>query len=238
MKHAVNVWRADIISISIGINTDRVAQNKTVEDSVALLKQEIDDASKNHLIFAAAGNNQLDVAWPARMTNVVTVYSYNSSGKDSSFSPRPQPKNPNFAVSGEDLEGLTAGDGRKVVHGTSCATPIAAAIGALVLDFVGCNADKFRRTTERSSAHKMRGKQHAKVPAIVSRENWFRQPEVMKHIFWQYMVDESRNLGQYNALRPELLFDHRSPQWVARAVEKLNETLEKAAISKLVQPLN
>ena len=65
------------------------------------------------------------------------MHSLDKFGKPSSFTPTPLNFLPNFAVPGEDIKAAWPGveDG-KVESGTSTATPILAAVMALVLEFI------------------------------------------------------------------------------------------------------
>ena len=96
-------------------------------------------ATRNILICAAASNDgaNRDVAFPANHQQVFCVHSANEMGKPSNFTPNPLRFNPNFAVLGENVR--AAWPGKKDGHslsGTSVATPILAAVMAVVLEFI------------------------------------------------------------------------------------------------------
>jgi hypothetical protein len=100
-------------------------------------------ASNGVALFAAASNdgkNRPDgMAWPARDNNVICVHSGDGLGNPSIFTPDPQ-DGMRIMVLGECVNsawpaGLNCKDGHRLMSGTSCAAPIAAAIAALILDY-------------------------------------------------------------------------------------------------------
>jgi hypothetical protein len=117
------------------------------------MRHEIRKASGNSiLIFAAAANNTTNeptpIRFPARMREgVFCIFSSNSYGRPSDFNPPSKFNRPNFIFPGERIEGawpanladsdaFQRGDASyKLQDGTSCATPIAAAVAAGVLEF-------------------------------------------------------------------------------------------------------
>jgi hypothetical protein len=143
IKYATETWNVDIISISLGFPQ---------EDKDVV--QEIRTAVwKSVLIFASAANNTcheyIPIRFPARMKDVFCIFSADKDGIGSTFNPRPRNSRENFMFPGENIEGAwplaLAGEnpemetlkGRayKRLSGTSCATPIAAAVAAGVLEF-------------------------------------------------------------------------------------------------------
>lgn len=101
----------------------------------------IDHATRRSILICAAASNSGandGVAFPARFSPVIGIHSTNEQGKPSDFTPNPHPYVPNFAVLGENVH-AGAWPGRADGHsqsGTSTATPIFAAVMALVLEFV------------------------------------------------------------------------------------------------------
>jgi hypothetical protein len=141
ISHAVNTWKVDIISISLGFTE--------VDEQ---LEDEIRRACGNKvLIFASAANNNtnevIPVRFPARMREVMGIYSSDTHGKPSPFNPPPKPDRGNFTFPGENIEGAwpsnladedTVRRGSacyKLSDGTSCPTPLAAAVAAGVLEY-------------------------------------------------------------------------------------------------------
>lgn len=106
----------------------------------AAVANAIDHATRcNVLICAAASNMGANhgIAFPARFSPVICIHSTDEHGKPSRFTPSCHPGMPNFAVVGENV--VAAWPGRENGHsqsGTSTATPIAAAVMALILEFV------------------------------------------------------------------------------------------------------
>jgi hypothetical protein len=97
---------------------------------------------KRILVFAAMANGGVheQAAWPAKESNLaIGVHSCKDLGAASSwFTPNPVIANYNFMVIGECIPacGLLARNSENCyVEGTSYATPVAVAIGALILAF-------------------------------------------------------------------------------------------------------
>lgn len=104
------------------------------------VNQAIADALRKEnpvLIFAAASNNgtRKEVTFPASVSGVICVNSANADGTPSDFNPTFHPAR-NFSIIGENVKSSWINAAEKRMSGTSVATPIAAAIAALVLEFV------------------------------------------------------------------------------------------------------
>jgi hypothetical protein len=97
------------------------------------------------IMFAAASNRgSLEgvrrIAFPARMNQIISINSSDGFGSKSRFSPSPRDNDDNFSIVGEAVEvawpiSLLEG-GIRLTSGTSIATPIAAGVAALVLEYV------------------------------------------------------------------------------------------------------
>ncbi|KAI4118322.1 MAG: hypothetical protein LQ341_007626, partial [Variospora aurantia] len=129
IMYAADQWKVAIINMSFGWPQYQTAVAKAIDHA----------ARCGVLVCAAASNGGAsdDVAFPARDSPVICAHSANKQGKPSDFTPNPLPFAPNFAVIGENVE--AAWPGRENGHsqsGTSTATPISAAVMALVLEFV------------------------------------------------------------------------------------------------------
>lgn len=138
------MWKVDIISLSLGFTRDD-------DDDSDLLREEIRRASGSILIFASAANNTNNeskpVRFPARMKEVMCIFSSNTFGRPSDFNPEPKHDRPNLTFPGEKIQGAwpsaladddcfeLRGATYRKQSGTSCSTPIAAAVAAGVLEF-------------------------------------------------------------------------------------------------------
>lgn len=134
IKHAATVWEVDIITMSFGF-----------PDSI----EEIDNAImmafvKGVIILAAASNeganSSTPIAYPARHHLVICIHSTDGHGTGSRFTPPPQPNEVNFGIIGEAVRSAWPRNLQKGLEqrksGTSVATPIAAGVAALVLEFI------------------------------------------------------------------------------------------------------
>ncbi|EXM20514.1 hypothetical protein V3481_016340 [Fusarium oxysporum f. sp. vasinfectum] len=144
IKEAYQNWHVDIMSISLGFSNP----SQTMEDEIARA------AAERVLIFASAANHtvheQQPIRFPASMSQVFCIFSADAEGKLSSFNPEPKRGSYNFMFPGERIKGAwpachTEGVPDiihqnnityRIMSGTSCATPIAAAVAAGVLEFV------------------------------------------------------------------------------------------------------
>jgi hypothetical protein len=182
INHAVNHWGVNIISMSFHLSGEP-------ED----VKAAISNASQRGvLFFAAAGNNlqykQPSIAFPAILHSVFCINSHNDNTKDSDFTPHPRNHSPNFMVIGQSLEGPDGNNGTKYMSGTSCATPIAAAFAAMVLDYI---------------------REHLGHCPLDDQEklDLLKEANVMKWVFFHCMVEGgTQKLGEYNVVKPGLLF--------------------------------
>jgi len=97
--------------------------------------------AKPALIFAAASNNgtRRAMTFPASMTGVFCINCATADGRRSGFNPEPR-ADKNFSIIGENIvSSWTTHQDNKLhrsMSGTSVATPMAAAVAALVLEYV------------------------------------------------------------------------------------------------------
>jgi subtilisin family serine protease len=197
IKYATETWEVDIISISLGfpeVDTDVMQEIKTA-------------AAKPVLIFASAANNTVHerkpIRFPAQMKEVFCIFSADTNSIESAFNPKPRYDRDNFMFPGENIEGAwplaLAGvspetetrEGRtyRRLSGTSCATPIAAAVAAGVLEF-----------------------------AWQGRETKIRRVEMLKHfdgmkdVFLEMLDKYKPGDGCYHYVKPWKLITARRPK--------------------------
>ncbi len=194
--HAVDVWKVDIIVMSFGFAAAQDASNR--KDSI--LQAVRYAAARGVGLFAAASNdgkNRPDeVAWPARAPEVVCVHSFDGAGNPSAFTPGAN-KDQTLAVLGEAIESAwperlpSPRAGHRYVSGTSCATPIAAGIAAVVLDY---------------------------ARAFLSDEEWLELRRVggIRRLFDR--MTHSRTHG-YSYIRPWQMFGaQRTDEWIQEEI--------------------
>ncbi|KAI4699570.1 hypothetical protein J4E81_004595 [Alternaria sp. BMP 2799] len=138
INDAVEKKKVDIISMSLGWN----------EDSDYELRAAIRRArASNVLLFAASSNEGIrtkaGMSYPARALEVIAVDAADVHGNPSKFNPPQLSHKARFTALGEavrsayptHLPSEDPHEGWKRMVGTSCATPIAAGIAGLVLEF-------------------------------------------------------------------------------------------------------
>ncbi|KAJ0310494.1 hypothetical protein COL516b_002299 [Colletotrichum fioriniae] len=157
IKHAVEVWDTDIISMSFGFPRIKTPEFRTVIRNAIF---------KNKILCAAAGNSgntKPHVPFPARLTDVFKIFAADHQGGKCSFSPRSGLDGDFcFSILGHDVvsiwpEALKDKDTEsalKVVEkknskkhpglwvamsGTSFATPIVASLIAILYQFYDAN---------------------------------------------------------------------------------------------------
>ncbi|KAK4156582.1 hypothetical protein C8A00DRAFT_12488, partial [Chaetomidium leptoderma] len=127
-------WDVDIISMSFGFRRGSQKIRDQVEKAV----------HRRKIVFAAASNDGGRTArtYPARQDGVICVHSSDGHGNASYFNPTGLAGTDNLCVVGENIEGARPSftphqlGGTKRMSGTSCATPVAVAIAALMIGFV------------------------------------------------------------------------------------------------------
>ena len=210
IRYAVDEWKVDIIVMSFGFAEE---QDSKVEEHSIL--RAIRYAHRSGIsIFAAAsndGNNRPDhVCWPARALEVICVHSGTGTGQSSWFTPGAH-DNQRIMVLGESIKPtwpprLLKSPAKtkpnqpatkpvtEPVSGTSYATPIAAGIAAIVLDYA-------RR--------------------VLSQEEWerLRRVDCMRRMF-ERMRDE--RIQHYWWIRPWDFFDKQnSSAWIDNEIRKV-----------------
>lgn len=130
IRHSVDNWHAHIISMSFGF--DNLTQK------LDCIKREILYAhSKETVLFAAARNNGgvKGIAYPASQTEVICINSTDGEGNPSPFNPSPK-EDKNFSTLGEAVLSSWPRSVQQRMTGTSFATPIAAGIAAVTMDYM------------------------------------------------------------------------------------------------------
>ncbi|KAE9371038.1 hypothetical protein N431DRAFT_558659 [Stipitochalara longipes BDJ] len=195
IRYAINQWDVDIISMSFSLNGNPVA----IEDAIDFA------ASKNVLMFAAASNNKLledsPIGFPATLgQRVICINSHKGNRKRSDFSPPPIHGRVNFALPGEGVKAAILGTGEEgVKRGTSCATPIAAAVAATILDYSVYFRDE-------------------SMGAVwAGGRNRLKELNVMKTVLLKYMTEDERFGHQpldahYRNITPWKLFNKKETE--------------------------
>ncbi|CZR60317.1 uncharacterized protein PAC_10213 [Phialocephala subalpina] len=179
IKHAVKEWEVDIISMSFGF-----------EQSVDVIDEAIRLADDKKVIMLAAASNEggnNNIAWPARLAQVICIYATDSLGNRCDFTPTDSPRDDNFAVLGEAVKSCwpphkrQAGEVRK--SGTSTATPIAAGIAAIVLEYVNLVLPQWDRELSKNDAEMLR-----KLRSSAGMSTVFRQMAKRNRGGYDYVV--------------------------------------------------
>jgi subtilisin family serine protease len=133
IRYAVDTWKVDIISMSFGF------QRRVIE-----IRSAISYAYKEGVIMLAAASNgggNSGIAWPAQLSEVICIHASDSKGNKANFTPDISLHADNFSVPGTYVRSCWPSHLNQGIHvlksGTSCSTPIAAGIAALLLEIAG-----------------------------------------------------------------------------------------------------
>lgn len=129
----------DVINLSLGYRDEQ--DHPGISDLHSALKGA---AEKRILVFAATSNEGLtaDVAWPAKnLIYAIGIHSSTDNGQPSNFNGKASDE-ANLMVVGERILSCGRRGELQLCNGTSFATPVAAAIGAMILAFVRQEACK------------------------------------------------------------------------------------------------
>jgi Subtilase family len=198
----------DIITLSFGCKT-------RVDPIYDAIKKACDNKI---LVFAAASNcgGNDDIAWPASMKDyVICVNATDGNGNATGFTPNALTSGDNFAVPGSAIlsswsEAL--GQSEMRMNGTSCAAPIAAGIGAIVLEFI-------RRTRARHP-------EFGRDADIFSRS---KERLGMSKVFHKMVRSETKSRSNYAYIEPWVLFNCKGRYYDEKDVlRSIGRTLENA----------
>lgn len=135
LRRARKDWKVDAISMSFGYEISGYL-NPVRKEVSKCLKSDI-------MVFAAASNNGIDKprTYPSLFPGVFCIHSCSGEGAPSGFNPKADDKEQfNFCTVGECVESMwtseNAGPRRKIMSGTSVATPIAVCLAALMIGYV------------------------------------------------------------------------------------------------------
>lgn len=148
------------------------------------IEEAIDDYHNKALLFAAASNKtDENLGFPACLPEVFCIYSNKTRTTQSKFCKLGKEGMCNFSTIGEDVQGawpiaLTNGEAELRQTGTSCSTPIAAGVAALVLQFA--------RQSGRGS---------------VARALKLKKKSVMERVLFECMTEKQKS-GVYNLIEP------------------------------------
>jgi subtilisin family serine protease len=121
----------DIISMSFAISKQDKQNKEAISQAIEAVQDKV-------LMFAAASNAGQNVGrtFPAKHNAVFCIHATNGNGSPLTLNPRPHLKDLNFSTLGQHVEAPSKGQETIRISGTSVATPVAAGIAALVLEFV------------------------------------------------------------------------------------------------------
>ncbi|KAI3393857.1 hypothetical protein diail_3532 [Diaporthe ilicicola] len=129
--------KVHVINLSLGYRDEQ--SNPGISD----LRTALEGAVKEKvLVFAATSNEGLtaDVAWPAKNLNyAIGIHSSKDNGHPSEFIGKASHE-ANIMVIGDRILSYGRRGERQLCSGTSFATPVAAAVGAMILAFLGQEA--------------------------------------------------------------------------------------------------
>lgn len=188
IRHAVDHWEVDIISMSFGFPS-----------WVADIDRALNYAHNNDvLLFAAAANDGANTtipeAWPARDHIVFSIHATHQNGSNWAQNPSTD-RTDNWATLGVDVSlDETEGD-TQAITGTSIATPIAAGMAAMLIEFTRQadvrykSSKKFRLLQRAQTFHGMQTLFRASSQYMVAHRYFYLKPW---HLFSTNFYEEER----------------------------------------------
>lgn len=121
-------------------------------NEVEVIENAIGEAARRNVaMFAAAsnyGDNQQE-SWPARHPQVMCIHAADGMGNKYRRNPTPRMGNDNFSVLGVEVSGRWRDNTDKRKSGTSVATPIAAGIATIFIEFMRSMKTEYLELDER-----------------------------------------------------------------------------------------
>lgn len=200
LRYAVDHWHVDIISMSFGFPKVIPEIDKAIQYA----------RKKNVLMLAAASNYGANRkrTWPARSDDVLCIYATDGDGNKYGKNPTPISNKDNFAVLGESVNSFwpplgSQGEARKArKSGTSTATPICAAIAAIVMTALRQSEDGYVNGFGEREQSEKREMYQRKVSAL-------GKASAMASVF-KLMVGEEGMRDDYQFIAPWRIFDEGS----------------------------
>jgi hypothetical protein len=159
------------------------------ERSVTIIDEAIKYADSKKIIMLAAASNKGGngvITWPARLPQVICIYATDSFGNRCDFTPSPSDNADNFSVLGHAVKSFWPPhlkQGFEVPKsGTSTATPIAAGIAALVLQYMRVVLSK------RAQIPKSDAEVFSKLRTTAGMSRMFRQMVTNKRDGYDYIL--------------------------------------------------
>jgi len=134
IRHAISVWKVDIISMSFGYGQAPLVIQEAISEP----------RSRDVYMFAAASNtgrnSAIGESFPARASGVISVFATDGWGGPASFNPPTTTNHTRYSTLGVDVTAAwrTSGgaDTYKCKTGSSVATPIMVGCAAMGLEYV------------------------------------------------------------------------------------------------------
>lgn len=176
------------------------------------IKVAIRDAFHRGIILVAAASNsgvnpRFPISFPASMRQVICVHSSDGNGNPSAQNP-PATPDCNLAILGEQVaaawpQRLETGreDKLRVASGTSVATPIAAGLAALIIEYAA---------------------QSGQENEVVTRWMQLRHCDEMRKVFGAL----ARERSGYQSIAPSSLFDYHGEEMHQRVAGRINDILD------------
>lgn len=198
IRYATDEWDVDIISMSFGFEKKHPKIYEAIKYAF----------NKDVVMLAAASNDGknpvLPIAYPARQLGmVICINSADASGNKSRYNPPAEASCDNFSILGENVSSTwpsgssqypnTQGDGgnRKRLSGTSVATPIAASVAILIMQYKRLYTDQIQGHRDLESYSGIR------------------------QIFARMTLDKSSKGGSFDYIRPWAVLDFETSNMIS-----------------------
>lgn len=192
-----------MISMSFGFGQEIEAISRAINYAT--------DGSRPMLVFAAASNTGGNdhVQWPASHDRVICIHATDGDGNKYGLNPTPENKPHEFATLGCSVESWLGPGNRASKSGTSVATPIAAGIAAMTIDYMRAKRDRYLDHTVSEHNHDPATRQSVRNWQAASYDDNLRRLGLCGGMSAVFSLMAGRSRDGYQYIRPWSVLHNR-----------------------------